>query len=213
MCKTVYVFMEDLKGQYIRWSDNCVWQRFGMSLAILRVSETSPGSIPEKNQGIQLNEAGRDIWDLCDGTRTLESIINQVLQEYEGDPERIRKNVEETVSMLKDKGFITYEKTLHPYTVCEISPQHSVIWDESVLWNEEEGHVVAMNNYTGIVLPLPDEAGELWKLCNGKKSVGEIFSLLKSKGIINKEMPSARFTLLLKQWIKLGMITVGNAPL
>ncbi len=115
--------MEDLKGRYIRWSDACVWQSFGTSLAILRVSLPDSPPLQEAEQGIKLNTTAKDIWNLCDGTRTFEDIITQLLEEYQGEPERIQENVERIISMLKKQGFLTCEDAPRFYALCEISPQ------------------------------------------------------------------------------------------
>jgi hypothetical protein len=207
------ILMEDLKGRYIRWSDACVWQSFGTSLAILRVSLPDSQPLQEAEQGIKLNTTAKDIWNLCDGTRTFEDIITQLLEEYQGEPERIQENVERIISMLKKQGFLTCEDAPRFYALCEISPQKYSIWNDSIIWDEVEGQVVAMNNTTGMALPIPDEASGMWKACDGKKQVEDILSSLKSEGLITEKMPLARFKLLLKQWIKLGFITLKDESL
>ncbi|MBU6998500.1 MAG: PqqD family protein [Theionarchaea archaeon] len=204
--------MEDLKGRYVRWSEACVWQPFGTSLAILRV--LAPDSSPsQESEGIKLNATGKDVWDLCDGTRTVDDIVAQLLEEYQGEPERIQESVETIVLMLQERGFLTCESTPHLYSVREIPLQDYACWNDTIIWNEVEGQVVAMNNSTGVALPIPTEAAEMWKLCNGKTAVEDIFSILKSKGLITQKMPLAKFKLLLKQWIKLNFIILKDEPL
>ena len=205
--------MEDLKGRYIRWSEACVWQPFGTSLAILRVPLPDSPPLQKDEQGLKLNTTAKDIWNLCDGTRTFEGIITQLLKEYQGEPERIRENAEKIVSMLLEQGFLTSEDAPRFYAVCEISPHKFAIWSNNVIWNEVENQVVALNNSTGMALPIPDEASGMWKACNGKNPVEDILSTLKSEGLITEKMPLAKFKLLLKQWIKLGFITLKDEPL
>lgn len=205
-------FMEDVKGEYIRWSENCVWQPIGSVLAVLKVSESGP-SAEDKSSSVNLNETGRAIWELCDGTKTLDIIVDQLLEEYEGDPEQIRENVEETISALKEQGFLTYEETPKEYDILRVPPQKYLVWHDNVIWNEEKDHVVAMDNQTGRAFPVPDEAKEMWKLCNGKKTVGEILSVLNEKGAITEETPAYKFKLLLKQLIKLELLSLRDEPI
>lgn len=209
------IHMEDLKGKYIRWSEECVWQLFGTTLTIIKTLESS--FTGDKSSCVRLNETGRDIWDLCDGTKTFDVIVDQLLQEYKGESEKIRENVEKTISTLKEQGFLTYEEALKKYDMPEILsekvlPQKYPIWDDNVIWDEVEGHIVAMNNQTGLIFEVPDEAEDMWKLCDGKKKVDEILSILKEKGTINEEMPAFMFNLLFKRFIKLGLLSLRDEP-
>jgi hypothetical protein len=206
--------MEDFKETYICWSNDCVWQPFGTTMCILRVSDPEPGLIPaeEKNPGVTLSTGGRDIWELCDGTRTVETIINQLLEEYEGEPEEIRENVKNVIAILKEKEFVTFEKTPKKCDEIKIVPQEYVVWQDNVIWNEVEGQVLAMDNETGASFEFTVESGELWKLCNGKKSIKEILSILEERGIINEDMPASSFLLLVKRFVKCGMLLVKDAP-
>lgn len=206
--------MEDPTKKYIRWSEACVWQPLGGSLTILKVTRAEPGLIPveEKSPGVRLNEVGRDIWDLCDGTRSFEDIVDQLLEEYEGEPGKIRENIRKVISDLREKEFLTYEDEIKDYDVVEVPPQKYLIWDDNVLWNEMEGQIIAMNNETGMSLELPKELGEIWKLCDGTRSAKEIIFVLKEKGIFNEGELSGGFYLLFKQLVKLQMITVADRP-
>jgi hypothetical protein len=201
--------MEYLKKKYIRWSEDCVWQPMGTILVILKTSESGP-STEDKSPSVTLNETGRAIWELCDGTKTFDVIVGHLLKEYKGDPEQIRKSVEETISALKEQGFLTYEETPKKYGILNVPFQKYPIWHDNVIWNEEKGHIVAMNNQTGRVFPVPDEAADMWKLCDGKKTVNEILSVLKEKGAINEEMSAYKFKLLFKQLIKLELLSLKD---
>lgn len=203
--------MEDVKGEYIRWSEDCVWQSIGTILIAIKTSGSELFT-EDKSSSVTLNETGRAIWNLCDGTKTLDVIIDHLLEEYEGDPEQIRENVEKTLQTLKEQGFLTYEETPEEYDIFKISPHTYPIWDENVTWNETEGHVVAMNNQTGRIVPVPDEAGDMWKLCDGKKTVDEILSILREKGAITEEMPAVKFKLLFKQLVKLELLALKDEP-
>ncbi len=214
MCDLACIHMEDPQGKYIRWSENCVWQSFGDRVNIVKVTQPQPGLIPleEKNLGVRLNPIGKDVWDLCDGTRSFEDIISCLLEEYEGDPEKIRKDTENLIATLNEREFLTYEDTPRAYNVIEVLSEKYLVWDDNVLWNEVEGQVIAMNNETGMSMEFPQELGEIWKLCDGKKAVKELFSSLEEKGIINEEQPSSGFSLLFKQFLKLRMLTLKDEP-
>lgn len=201
--------MEYLKREYIRWSVDCVWQPVGTILVVLKTAESSPPT-EDKSSSVTLNETGRAIWELCDGTKTFDVIVDHLLKEYKGDPEQIRESVEETISALKEQGFLTYEETPKEYDILNVSPQKYPIWHDNVIWNEEKGHIVAMDNQTGRVFPVPDEAADMWKLCDGKKTVNEILSILKGKGEINEEMSAYNYKLLFKQLIKLELLSLRD---
>jgi hypothetical protein len=206
--------MEETREKYIRWSEDCVWQTFGDTATIMRVSQQIPELIPteKKSPGVRLNEVGKDIWDLCDGTRSIDRIVSDMTEEYEGDLERIRSGVENAISELVEKGFLTWEDDVKPYCILEIPLDKYVIWDDNVLWNEVEGQVIAMNNETGISFEFTKELGEIWKLCDGKKTANEIFSTIQEKKITDENASLNGFTLLLKQFVKLGMLTLKDEP-
>ena len=203
--------MEDVKEKYICWSEDCVWQPVGAVMAVLKTSESGP-STEDRSPRVTLNETGRAIWELCDGTRTLDTIFDQLLEEYEGDPEQIRENVRKTISALKEQNFLKYGETPRKHDILEVPSHKYLVWDDDVIWNEVENHVVAMNNQTGLVFPVPDEAKEMWKLCDGKKTVSEILSILREKEVITEKMPAVEFKLLLKQLVKLGFLSLRNEP-
>ena len=194
------------------WSEACVWQSFDSTVVIAKVSESEPESIFSRTGSqIQLNEVGMDIWYLCDGTNTLKDIVDHLAQKYK-DTKEARKAAEEAVSTLKELEFITYEETPKECEPIEISPEHYLVWDDNVYWNELEGRVVAMHNLTGTTFTFSDTTSKAWKLCDGKNPVADILSLLKEKGMVNQESPSEEFILLFKQFIKLGMLSLLDNP-
>jgi hypothetical protein len=200
--------MQKCRGEYIRWSEECVWHAIGSALAVVKVPPPDGGCIPAEDaiSGIMLNSIGRDIWDLCDGTRTFEDIVSQLLAEYKGDTEKIRDDIQKTVSQLKEESFLTYEDTRKIYDQIKIILQKYVIWDDNVTWNDAQGIVTATNNDTGITIELTDEMGKFWKLCDGSKTISEIITLLEENGTINEDMPPSGFILLLKRLLRLSMV-------
>ncbi|MBU6998124.1 MAG: PqqD family protein [Theionarchaea archaeon] len=206
--------MEDLEHTYIRWSDNCVWQSFGETLAVVHTTPPDEGLIPSEDHtpGIQLNDVGKDVWELCDGSRTFNAIYEQLLEEYEGDSEKIKEDLKKTVTKLEEKGFLTFEDAPREYEPIEINLSMYPYWDDNVLWNEVENQVVAMNNQTGVSFEFPEDLGEFWKLCNGRKTVSDILATLEEKGVVTKRQPRNAFTLLLKKLVKLNMVVMRDAP-
>ncbi|MBU7013937.1 MAG: PqqD family protein [Theionarchaea archaeon] len=206
--------MKDLEHKYIRWSDNCVWQSFGETLAVLHTLMPDAGLIPAENvtPRIQLNDVGKDVWELCDGTRTFKTIFEQLLEEYEGDPEKIEENLRKTAIELEKKGFLSFEDTPKEYEYTDINPEMYPYWDDNVLWNEVENQVLAMNNQTGVSFEFPEDLGKLWKLCDGKSTLREILVILEREGGVDKPHPKNMVHLLLKQLIKLNMIVMRDSP-
>jgi hypothetical protein len=57
-------------------------------------------------QYYSLNELGNRIWQLCDGTRSVESIIEIISEEYDAPLERIRDDVLMLLSDLADESLV-----------------------------------------------------------------------------------------------------------
>ncbi|MBU6997579.1 MAG: PqqD family protein [Theionarchaea archaeon] len=201
--------MEDPRGKYIRWSEECVWQPFGSSLVILNPSHSHTELV---DPYVSLNETARDIWNWCDGTRTFETIVALIQQEYEGDPDHISANVQSVISQLHQQGLLSYEDVPCVPSELTVSPHDFIMWADTVLWEEVEGKIIVLDNHTGTSYTLPEEATDLWKLLNGQAALLMVLRTLKEKGTINEDMPSARFKLLLKEFIKLGLLTVKDEP-
>ncbi|MGC1119719.1 MAG: PqqD family protein [Candidatus Methanofastidiosia archaeon] len=206
--------MKENQQKYIRWSENCVWQPVGETLFIVKALHHYEGLIPseEKSRGKKLNMVGKDIWDLCDGTRTMDEIVNQLMEEYTGDPEEIHKDVQNAVSKLMEEEFLVWGEKSEKCHPLEMSMREYPTWDDNVLWNQVEDEVVVINNVTGLNYGFREEVAETWKLCSGKRSLDEILSMLGEKGIINEEKPPVQFKLLIKQFIKIGVVTMRKEP-
>lgn len=206
--------MKENQQKYVRWSENCVWQPVGEMLFIAKVLHHNEGLTParEKNDGKKLNGAGKDIWDLCDGTRTMEEIVNQLMEEYTGDPEEIHSDVQNAVSKLIEEEFLVWGEKSEKCHPLEIKMKEYPTWDGNVLWNQVDNEVVVINNVTGLDYGFRDDVAETWKLCSGKQSLDEILSILEERGIINEENPPVRFKLLIKQFINIGVVTMRKEP-
>jgi pyrroloquinoline quinone biosynthesis protein D len=58
---------------------------------------------------IRLQGTGRQILELCDGTRTLHEIVTELQTLYNaGDPSRIRQEVELFLNQLKQKRIVDF---------------------------------------------------------------------------------------------------------
>lgn len=53
-----------------------------------------------------LNEVGRRIWELCDGSATVAEIVSTVSAEYEAPPETVRGDVFELLTDLEREGLL-----------------------------------------------------------------------------------------------------------
>jgi hypothetical protein len=58
-----------------------------------------------------LNDVGSFVWNLLEDPHTIEAICEAVTAEYEVERERCRKDIEEMVSELAEKGLVRLE---HP---------------------------------------------------------------------------------------------------
>jgi len=54
----------------------------------------------------QLNLLGGMIWSLCDGTRTEEQVVDQLLQEFAVDKAELAADVAEFVADLRHRGWL-----------------------------------------------------------------------------------------------------------
>lgn len=54
-----------------------------------------------------LNRLGGEIWDLCDGTASLDDIARGLARSYDQPAETIRKEVDRFMESMLEKGIIT----------------------------------------------------------------------------------------------------------
>lgn len=57
-----------------------------------------------------LNVTASIIWELCDGEKGLDEIIQGILEKFDVDEKTARKDTEKTLAEFKEKGFLI-EKT------------------------------------------------------------------------------------------------------
>lgn len=54
------------------------------------------------NEMYTLNESAKDMWDLLDGTRTLEKITDEICAKYSAPREKVTADLEEFINDLKE---------------------------------------------------------------------------------------------------------------
>jgi hypothetical protein len=63
---------------------------------------------PAENMVRMLNPVGSRIWELCDGSRTLDQIALALTDEYDIDAAHARQSVADFVADLLDKNLLTW---------------------------------------------------------------------------------------------------------
>jgi len=61
---------------------------------------------PASSQAVSLNVSARAIWELCDGTRTLDDICNELSESAGMPPEALRADVQAAIDQLRDLGLL-----------------------------------------------------------------------------------------------------------
>lgn len=61
---------------------------------------------PVREQVAILNRTASDIWELCDGTRTITGIARELAAAYSEDLNQIREEVEATIRSFRESGFL-----------------------------------------------------------------------------------------------------------
>ena len=97
----------ELWESYLKKSDKVTWRGMEDDCILLHL-----------DTGIYytLNEAGRFLWESCDGKKKLGMIFEELLEHYEVDPEAAKKDVSEIVEDLVKEGLV------EPYAEPQIDP-------------------------------------------------------------------------------------------
>ena len=61
---------------------------------------------PERAKVKVLNEVGAHIWELADGTRTIEQIVALLCSEYQVDPDQAQADTLEFIGELVERGLL-----------------------------------------------------------------------------------------------------------
>jgi hypothetical protein len=78
------------------------WRSWDGEVVILSPAGHNPSAPAEQQDGAEhdLNEVGSRIWELCDGTRSVEEIAHAIVGEFEIDEETARRDAAEFVQGL-----------------------------------------------------------------------------------------------------------------
>ena len=57
-------------------------------------------------RAITLNRSARAVWERCDGTRTPETLISELVEDFDADPSEIEKDVRALLRRLRAEGFL-----------------------------------------------------------------------------------------------------------
>lgn len=78
-------------------------------VAVLDVDDGTSLYHADMDNALVLNATASDIWQLCDGTHTLDDIVGLLAGAYGVPGEQIRPEVESSVRVLRDEGFLLVE--------------------------------------------------------------------------------------------------------
>lgn len=58
----------------------------------------------------KLDGIGEEIWELCNGERTVEQIVQNLVFLYDIDPEQLENDVQEFIGEMVEQKFLTYKE-------------------------------------------------------------------------------------------------------
>ena len=61
---------------------------------------------PESQEVSMLNDTASDVWRLCDGTSTIDQVVELMARAYDVEPDAVRDEVKATVTTFYDKGLL-----------------------------------------------------------------------------------------------------------
>jgi hypothetical protein len=92
--------MENIKDCYIRRiEDNAVWTKLDETVMIIATRE-------REEKVLKLNKTAAYLWERCDGTKTLEELIQLLCERYNVDEATARKDAEAFIISMKDKQLL-----------------------------------------------------------------------------------------------------------
>jgi len=102
---------------YLHRNPNIIWRvekrREKQALEALEAGEeaTESGTVTLIQSGMmhQLNLIGGMIWQLCDGTRRLDEVVDELACEFDVAEEELRSDVEAFVADLAERGWLNDE--------------------------------------------------------------------------------------------------------
>jgi SynChlorMet cassette protein ScmD len=64
---------------------------------------------PDTAAAVGINPIGVSVWKLLDGARTVDEIVEQIGEQYEGVPESAPEELKTFINDLEEGGFVGYE--------------------------------------------------------------------------------------------------------
>ncbi|MBU6998339.1 MAG: radical SAM protein [Theionarchaea archaeon] len=178
---TVRVLAMDETHTYIRWSDTSVWEELEGRILICRLPELDfVADLRLEEDLIWLNHEGSQVWNLCDGTRTAEEIVLLLFDTHNVDYAVLKKDVTTLIQTLHRRGYLEFREEKAPYPHVQSIDQRFPTWSESVLWNDMEEEVGLLDCTDGTMVFLGPSEGELWKMCNGTRTMSDIIAQMRS---------------------------------
>lgn len=97
--------MDNIKGCYIkRIEDNVVWTKLDETAMIILTREN-------EEKVLNLNKTAAYLWERCDGTKTLEELIQLLCEHYNVDEATARKDAKAFIVNMKDKQLLSVSQT------------------------------------------------------------------------------------------------------
>ena len=168
-------------SSYPQWSDSCIWRMKDDSLLVFLIHEIKDAEIQHDVQSIVLNTEGKDTWLLCTGEHTIQDIVDILHKKYEGDYLVIQNDVIGMVVKLVENGYIVVRDSPHVVTrdLCENA---YLVRSDDVITNMVEDKFVIMHMKTDEIHSFDQDMGQVWDLCDGSHTVGEIVSAVDTDG-------------------------------
>lgn len=88
-----------MKKKIVIRKKNCAFKKVEDEIVLIH---------PEGGSFIALNEVGSRIWELADGTMTIEEIIAEIAREFEEEKSKIEKDTIEFLEELEKKEIISF---------------------------------------------------------------------------------------------------------
>lgn len=166
---------------YPRWSDSCIWRLQNDGLFVVRITERAGEQTEQSDavfhtvEHIILNREGKETWMLCTGEHTVDTIVKTTQEEYEGDEQVIQKDIVEMIARIAEENYISLEQSPRK-AIRGLDENAYPKRKDDVVANTVEDNFVIMNMKTSEVHSFDQRVENLWDICDGTHTVGEILS-------------------------------------
>jgi hypothetical protein len=169
-------------SSYPRWNDSCIWRIKDELLLVFLIHEIKDAEIRHDVHNIVLNTEGKDTWLLCTGEHTIHDIVDILHKKYEGDYLVIQHDVIDMVVNLVEKGYIVVGDSPHVVTR-DLDENAYLVRSDDVITNTVEDKFVIMHMKTDEIHSFDQDMEQVWDLCDGSHTVGEIVSAVDTDGV------------------------------